>query len=187
MDKLFVPWGCAMEMRDLGFNEPCIASWHFYTKTINHLSEPTKNGNDLTVPLPLYQQAFDWFESLGYSTIDIWRDMNTGGYNINIYRNQITHYDSDNVETLDKARASALRVLINFEKQLRSSPTKNILAESKKIRQIEIVSDSDQYRNIVGKGYIEQRNMTFVVGEKDVTAIEVVHLLESDSMVIYIK
>jgi hypothetical protein len=43
MNKEFIPYEQALELKELGFDEPCIAIW------ID------------TIPLPLYQQVFRWF------------------------------------------------------------------------------------------------------------------------------
>jgi len=43
MNKEFIPYEQALELKELGFDEPCIAIWI-----------------DI-IPLPLYQQVFRWF------------------------------------------------------------------------------------------------------------------------------
>lgn len=51
MNKEFIPYEQALELKALGFNEPC-------------LSKDTHNDVDL----PLYQQAFRWFrDHYGYT------------------------------------------------------------------------------------------------------------------------
>jgi hypothetical protein len=59
MEKEFVPYGLALRMKVLGFDEPCMSS------------RDMNNGEGL-IQLPLYQQAFRWFrEKHGlFATID---------------------------------------------------------------------------------------------------------------------
>jgi len=49
MKKEFVPIDIAIELRELGFDEPCYLSSHF------------NEENDEFIPTPLYQQAFRFF------------------------------------------------------------------------------------------------------------------------------
>jgi hypothetical protein len=48
MEKEFVPYTLALELKKLGFDEPCMSS------------RDMNNGKGL-IQLPLYQQAFRWF------------------------------------------------------------------------------------------------------------------------------
>ena len=76
MDKEFIPYEQALELKELGFDEPCAASYGSYVhKTselflnINNpvnietlLREPIAfNQPSFYVKTPLYQQAFKWF------------------------------------------------------------------------------------------------------------------------------
>lgn len=76
MQKEFVTYDIAFELKKLGFNEPCLAYW-------NGAKEPYRLGGDSTLPIskittykntndegvkwgiqvsaPLYQQVIDWF------------------------------------------------------------------------------------------------------------------------------
>ena len=60
----FVPYQEALELKALGFDEPCIA---FYEQSkrlsigFNWLNEGGKNSNLQECTAPLYQQAFRWF------------------------------------------------------------------------------------------------------------------------------
>lgn len=48
MNKEFIPYDLALELKELGFDEPCMSS------------RDMNNGEGL-IQLPLYQQAFRWF------------------------------------------------------------------------------------------------------------------------------
>ena len=59
---LFVPYEQALELKELGFNEPCLGYWNIDP----YLPKPTLNmvrpfDHEWCVPAPLYQQAFRWF------------------------------------------------------------------------------------------------------------------------------
>jgi hypothetical protein len=57
MNKEFIPYEQALELKELGFDEPCIAGINvnsFELKMVNYNSE-------LYLPTPLYQQPFRWF------------------------------------------------------------------------------------------------------------------------------
>jgi hypothetical protein len=62
----FVPYQIALDMKLIGFNEPCFGS---INKTSNSAYIPSKGGfftnssfkNDYTIPCPMYSQAFRFF------------------------------------------------------------------------------------------------------------------------------
>jgi hypothetical protein len=64
MNKQFVPKEIAKELKELGFNEPCLA-WWFENGSV---SVPTEgrtfwsdwNVNPMRISAPLWQQVFDW-------------------------------------------------------------------------------------------------------------------------------
>jgi hypothetical protein len=63
MEKEFIPYEQALALKELGFNEECLAG---YNKETNELyisyedGEPTFN-QEYYVLAPIYQQAFRWF------------------------------------------------------------------------------------------------------------------------------
>jgi hypothetical protein len=61
MNKEFIPYEQTLELKELGFDEPCMAAYvlgQFYFKGDNYIygSKDIPNIN-----APLYQQAFRWF------------------------------------------------------------------------------------------------------------------------------
>ena len=64
MEKEFVPYEQASELKELGFDEPCFG---YYTGDKKHLLIRPNMGrrnedlNDIVCTAPLYQQAFRWF------------------------------------------------------------------------------------------------------------------------------
>ena len=61
MKKEFIPYEQALELKELGFNEPCLAVYFnptqelYFNKYVNEFNE------DVRTLSPLYQQAFRWF------------------------------------------------------------------------------------------------------------------------------
>ena len=62
MEKEFIPYEQALELKELGFDEPCFGAW------VNNELFITENENPKIQSLsinqcttPLYQQAFRWF------------------------------------------------------------------------------------------------------------------------------
>ena len=53
MNREFVPYELALKLKQLGFDEPCIATHGYLELYIN-----TDHGH---IKAPLYQQAFRWF------------------------------------------------------------------------------------------------------------------------------
>ena len=68
MSEEFIPYEEALALKELGFNEPCIA-WYYgkdlwmvdqtESRPINYRKNPIRAGNGVLAPL--YQQAFRWF------------------------------------------------------------------------------------------------------------------------------
>ena len=64
MEKEFIPYELALELKELGFDEPCLMYWNDFGKTsinrfqlCNRIDEWCHNY----IEAPLYQQAFRWF------------------------------------------------------------------------------------------------------------------------------
>jgi hypothetical protein len=70
MEKEFVPYKLALELKELGFDEPCFGSYVKLTKTqntffmndvVDEIDRETPLHKSLITKAPLYQQAFRWF------------------------------------------------------------------------------------------------------------------------------
>jgi hypothetical protein len=67
MESNFVPYQQALALKELGFDEPCLAFYSTKKELYPVFQEPSKgpyfnNGNFIeTLRVPLYQQAFRWF------------------------------------------------------------------------------------------------------------------------------
>ena len=66
MEKEFIPYEQALELKELGFDDPCYAYYEYDTKLV-YTSIVSQNTNSFWVlatgiiSAPLYQQAFRWF------------------------------------------------------------------------------------------------------------------------------
>jgi hypothetical protein len=66
MEKEFIPYEQALELKELGFDEEQYLGWYesFYSSGTPHLQTEWLEEYldfDILVPAPLYQQAFRWF------------------------------------------------------------------------------------------------------------------------------
>ena len=86
MEKEFVPYEEALELKELGFDEPCFGFYTYEGKFSNELSFNEYKNTALKTSAPLYQQAFRWFrdkhmlkgevthaDSSGSSKFTIWK------------------------------------------------------------------------------------------------------------------
>jgi len=58
MNREFIPYEQALELKELGFDEPCYYDYNFG-------GEITNKWSIGLIPAPLYQQAFRWFREKG--------------------------------------------------------------------------------------------------------------------------
>jgi hypothetical protein len=61
MEKEFIPYEQALALKELGFEEPCLAYYDYYSKGVPLNIYESDDG--CGQPAPLYQQAFRWFRN----------------------------------------------------------------------------------------------------------------------------
>jgi len=64
MKEQFIPYELALELKNLGFDEPCLSTYHTKTKEIIKIFGEFKKQPEKEIYwilAPLWQQAFDWF------------------------------------------------------------------------------------------------------------------------------
>jgi len=61
MKKDFVPYELVVKLKALGFDEPCLCSWNFYTNELNFNGQPSTFSSEDIIQLPTFSQAFRWF------------------------------------------------------------------------------------------------------------------------------
>ena len=60
MEKEFVTYEQALELKELGFNEPCFG-WWFVDEKMLFIEKSKKSTSDNILQAPLKQQVFRWF------------------------------------------------------------------------------------------------------------------------------
>jgi len=83
MEKEFIPYEQALELKELRFNEKCLATYHKELHTIIPIYAEYTNQD--VIKAPLYQQAFRWFRE-----------------KYNLHR-RITYYDPIKAQELNHA------------------------------------------------------------------------------------
>jgi hypothetical protein len=94
MEKEFIPYEQALELKELGFDEPCFGYYHedkslTYTNMVSQNTNSFWKINNKVITAPLYQQAFKWFRDKKLSDASINRHGEAdGGYS---YRWEIVY------------------------------------------------------------------------------------------------
>jgi len=132
MDIEFVPYEEALALKELGFNEPCLASYFHAGKRL-HITEYINYG-EYTVLAPTFSQAFRWFREkykLHYSIdYECSQHDHKWGYNYTIYNyNQVVKTNEEYIqsnpiapagewvyETHEEAELACLKKLIEIVK-----------------------------------------------------------------------
>ena len=110
MNKEFIPYEQALELKELGFDEPVLARYFNDGKGFVYSNSPT--FKDSTTAAPLYQQAFRWFREKYEFTYSI------GNTNI-----AVVHYGPitqllQNNDSYEAAELAAIKWFIDVAKQL---------------------------------------------------------------------
>jgi len=128
MEKEFVPYEQALALKELGFDEPCIAYYENNGKNSLLVTDSVNFTNtDLKVEgisSPLYQQAFRWFrEKHGYYVDLFVDDDKTFGFMIS-YFVEIGRADKPiqrKYNTYEEAELQCLKKLIEIVKSQKTS------------------------------------------------------------------
>jgi hypothetical protein len=123
MNKEFVPYEQALELKELGFDEPCLArhiimtEWEKPTGEIILQMVDCLNSDKYLVKAPLYQQAFRWFRekynlfaSIEYSTTT------QTDFVITINKKEVNDARDEDYKTYEEAELECLIKLIEIVK-----------------------------------------------------------------------
>lgn len=121
MNKEFIPYEQALELKELGFREKCAA---FYQADGEFVFGGYYQCGDIPMlfaDAPLYQQAFRWFREnyLLLTSIFMYRDMNGYIFKIDRLENDgiLLKYQSEELEdTYEEAELACLKKLIEIVK-----------------------------------------------------------------------
>jgi hypothetical protein len=95
MTREFIPYKQALELKELGFDEPCLKYWNGIGKYFDQKDWFDWNQSEYSVSVPLYQQAFRWFREKYGLKHDI-DDDNVGTkfyYKIRSYTDKFDNYN----------------------------------------------------------------------------------------------
>ena len=129
MTELFVPYNEALELKQLGFDEPCLAS---IRKDRNFPYIPSKGGlfsnhlfnNDFAVPCPLHSQSFRFFREkyklfceTRTSVVVKENRLTFSGWVINLHKGEPIGEYAGSGETYEEVELACLRKLIELCKE----------------------------------------------------------------------
>jgi hypothetical protein len=114
MSKDFIPHQEALELKELGFDEPCFG--FYIASQLVVTSDTVYNSSDIPVcKAPLYQQAFRWFREK--YQIDSWIYPNLNGlYSVSIVRRGVGLGKVSEYQTYPEAELDCLKKLIQIVK-----------------------------------------------------------------------
>jgi hypothetical protein len=116
MNKEFIPYEQALELKELGFNELCL--FYYGDNEALRIYHQSEIYDDL-IGAPLYQQAFRWFREK-YGIVGIVK-FGTQEFTYNIYNNDaiglLTKDSLDFNGTYEEAELACLKKLIEIVKQ----------------------------------------------------------------------
>jgi hypothetical protein len=117
MNKEFIPYEQALELKELGFDEQCLAC--YLADTLFTSNDIIYNSTDIPViKAPLYQQAFRWFEYKGYRN---YVASNQFGGKVNYWfaitpPEELTYSDTEGRTIKEEAELACLKKLIELVK-----------------------------------------------------------------------
>lgn len=125
MNKEFIQYTEALELKELGFDEPCLAYWNIDPQ----LKNPTFNmvkpfEHEWCLPSPMFSQAFRFFREKNYDVafrkMDYGNDSVFTGYYYTIYKGMEMidlHGADKRSKTYEEAELACLRKLIEIVKE----------------------------------------------------------------------
>jgi hypothetical protein len=126
MNKEFIPYEQALELKELGFDENCFASYTYDRRSEGAMVFDIKEQNGLTwstntnegckqykepCTAPLYQQAFRWFREKYNFTYSI------GKTNISVVHVPVTTFLLQDNATFEDAELATIKKFIEIAKQ----------------------------------------------------------------------
>lgn len=121
MEKYFLPYRLALKLRELGFEQDCLAWFYSDNSGMGKLHlEPSKFGTKYHLNAPLYQQVFEWFNST--YKLSSHADLKSKDHIGDNYYFEIKNVASgsfekvtvDNFKTIDEANIACVEKLISF-------------------------------------------------------------------------
>ena len=124
ISKNFIPYDLALELKELGFKEECLAVYCGESNIRFRILEKNTFINDKSswVTAPLWQQAFDWFREKNYMEGHPYISYNlppkaTWGYSIQTSEPKYIKSLNSHYSTYEEARQACLEKLIEIAKE----------------------------------------------------------------------
>jgi len=131
MSEEFIPFDLTLTLKELGFCEPCFATYYVGDKNlIPYRGYPNKGDEDTEfstivnmdysekwVTAPLYQQAFRWFRekyNIDSFVKHLYKDTLKVGYYFGVDKYKGVDFYSEGYETYEEAELACLRKLIEL-------------------------------------------------------------------------
>lgn len=121
--QIFPPKEVAMELKRVGFNEPCVG-WYLENQSnesslpyLNLVTVRNVNTKVNQCTAPTYDQVIGWFAEVHgmYMSLVICDDLNTTHYAVNVWRNKDAivdgAWDSDRQQSLLTAFREAIKLI----------------------------------------------------------------------------
>ena len=112
IEKEFIPYEQALALKELGFNEPCLASYFHAGKRLDIAVEYVRHG-EYTVLAPTFSQAFRIFREEHKHTSAVRAYFNIDFF-YEIYVNDSHEITSDSYKTYEEAELACLKELIEI-------------------------------------------------------------------------
>jgi hypothetical protein len=112
MKNEFIPYQQALELKELGFGEPCLGKFYYNHLEIggNWCNDDFKEDPDIFISAPLYQQVFRWFrEKYGVHMLP-------EKFDVNKWWIEWGEWESPVFETYEEAELECLYKLIEIAK-----------------------------------------------------------------------
>jgi hypothetical protein len=123
MNKEFIPYEQSLELKELGFDEPCLAFYNgkFLESTGYDFDNDTSKDIGFCIVAPLYQQAFRWFrEKYNIACYTETKSLTIGGstYDYTIIADEEEEWDDGKRwRTYEEAELACLKKLIEIVKK----------------------------------------------------------------------
>jgi hypothetical protein len=107
MIKEFIPYELALELKQLGFDEPCLG--YYLASTLFISNDNVYNSTDIPViKAPLYSQAFRWFRN----KFNCHHTINLNKKYVGIAYSSVVNFSIDEFNTYEEAELACLKKLI---------------------------------------------------------------------------
>lgn len=113
MEKEFIPYQPSFDMKELGFDEPCLGNYRLPSnRLITEWEIRNTPEHTLGIPAPLYQQCFRWFREKYNLHSNIISTGNEIGYEIWKFSEELD--ECENLNNYEEAELECLKKLIEL-------------------------------------------------------------------------